>query len=91
MNWIINTECAQKLGKRVRAVREAKGWTQLAFAALSGYSRVAVWQWETGRNSLSVLRFAHLCSELGVSPGAILELDDKEFKRYIKTLTPDYE
>ena len=39
-----------ELGKRVRAARDAKGWTQAETAIAMGVSRVCIANWESGRH-----------------------------------------
>jgi Zn-dependent peptidase ImmA (M78 family)/DNA-binding XRE family transcriptional regulator len=55
----------EELGKRIRAAREACGFTQEAIAARIGVSRPAVVQMESGQRSVSSLELDRLAFALG--------------------------
>ena len=40
-------------GAEEKAIREARGWTQLQMAEAIGVSETAVWMWEDGRRNIS--------------------------------------
>jgi ribosome-binding protein aMBF1 (putative translation factor) len=47
MPQISEEEYYTRIGRRIRQLREARGWTQSELAALVGVTHVAVSQWET--------------------------------------------
>lgn len=52
-------------GRRIKQLREAKGWTQEELAERSGVSAQAVSHYETGRRSPLFSTAVHLAAALG--------------------------
>lgn len=64
------------LGKKVRELRERRGWTQAQLAEKVGYSSSAgVNEVEQGRANASAERLVRLADAFGVSVGDLLELE----------------
>jgi transcriptional regulator with XRE-family HTH domain len=61
------------LGRRLRAMRQAKGWSQAALAQRATITREYVAYIEGGRSDPSVGILRKLAKALGVKPGALLD------------------
>lgn len=78
----------EHLGKTLRVLRKAKGWTQQEFAVLTGLSRGTIANMETGRQAVSAHQAYLLASTLGLRRvdelfpllPALLEDDEDEIK-----------
>lgn len=62
-----------RLGKNVRRLREAKGWSQEAYADEAGIHRTYVSDIERGARNPTVSVVEKLAKPLGVSAGALLD------------------
>jgi transcriptional regulator with XRE-family HTH domain len=62
-----------RLGKNVRRLREAKGWSQEAFADEAGIHRTYVSDIERGARNPTVVVVERLALPLGVKPGSLLD------------------
>jgi len=62
----------QRLGRNVRALREAKGWSQEDFADRAGIHRTYVSDIERGRRNPTITVVEKLAAPLGVSAGELL-------------------
>ena len=51
---------------RIRAAREAMGISQVRLAALSGYSREQICQWEKRRRTPNIYQYEDLVQALGL-------------------------
>ena len=60
------------LGKRVRQLREAKGWSQEEFAHVAGIHRTYAGQVERGEKNLSFTNLTKLAGVLGVALSELL-------------------
>jgi Zn-dependent peptidase ImmA (M78 family)/DNA-binding XRE family transcriptional regulator len=63
---------AASVGQRIRANREALGWTQSDLAARLGRTQTAVSYWESGRRSLSLDDLVDVARVLGVPSAELL-------------------
>lgn len=63
------------LGLRVRALREAAGFTQGALADVVGFSRPTINKIEIGREDLGASRLIRLAAALGVDVGSLFRAD----------------
>ena len=67
---------AKRLGKRIRTLREAKGFTLAELGATKRgvvyFQRQHVWKMETGRVTPTLAALAHFARRLEVSPAALL-------------------
>lgn len=63
---------AAGVGQRIRAVREALGWTQGELAARLQRTQTAVSYWESGRRSLSLDDLVDVARVLGVASSELL-------------------
>ena len=62
-----------EIGRRIRALREAAGMTQVQFHTAAGVSQGYAWRMEAGRQNLSVRSLARVALALGTSMSVILE------------------
>src|SRR6266536_835805 len=63
---------AADVGQRIRAIREARGWTQSDLAARLQRTQTAVSYWESGRRSLSLDDLVEVARVLGVPNAELL-------------------
>lgn len=61
------------VGDNVRALRQAKGWTQEQFAERSGFSQQYISGLEGGRRNPTVVSLFELAQALGVAPAELLQ------------------
>ena len=61
------------VGTNVRALRQAKGWTQEQFAERSGFSQQYISGLESGRRNPTVVSLFELAQALGVDPTELLQ------------------
>lgn len=66
-------EIRARLGKNVRRLREAKGWSQEDYADRAELHRTYVSDIERGRRNPTVTVVEKLAKPLGVSPGSLLD------------------
>ena len=64
---------AKSLGKRVRALRTARGWSQERLAEEAGMHRTYMWGIEQGTRNPSLRHLSRLSDALGVPLQAIFE------------------
>ncbi len=64
----------QRLGRNVRQLREAKGWSQEDYADRAGIHRTYVSDIERGRRNPTVTVVEKLAEPLGVSSGSLLDI-----------------
>jgi transcriptional regulator with XRE-family HTH domain len=64
---------AKALGRRIRQLRQAKGWSQEFLADEAGMHRTYLWGIEQGVRNPSVRHLTRLAEALGVSLGALFE------------------
>jgi transcriptional regulator with XRE-family HTH domain len=64
---------AKSLGKRVRALRTARGWSQERLAEEAGMHRTYMWGIEQGTRNPSLRHLARLSDALGVPLHSIFE------------------
>jgi transcriptional regulator with XRE-family HTH domain len=62
-----------RLGRNLRRLREAKGWSQEAFADEAGIHRTYVSDIERGVRNPTILVVEKLARPLGVTAGSLLE------------------
>jgi transcriptional regulator with XRE-family HTH domain len=62
-----------RLGRNVRRLREAKGWSQEAYADEAGIHRTYVSDIERGARNPTITVVEKLASPLGVSAGSLLD------------------
>lgn len=61
-----------KIGKRIRRIRETKGWSQEELARRCGVSPGFIGQIERGTRSMSLDTFAGMCREMEANADALL-------------------
>jgi transcriptional regulator with XRE-family HTH domain len=59
-------EIQKRLGKRIKALRLKRGWTQDEFADLSGLHRAQVGAFENGRMNITIASLHLVAQTLGV-------------------------
>ncbi len=64
---------AKSLGKRVRALRTARGWSQERLAEEAGMHRTYMWGIEQGTRNPSLRHLSRLSDALGVPLQSIFE------------------
>jgi transcriptional regulator with XRE-family HTH domain len=64
---------AKSLGKRVRALRTARGWSQERLAEEAGMHRTYMWGIEQGTRNPSLRHLSRLSDALGVTLQSIFE------------------
>lgn len=65
------------IGKRIKALRLARGWTQRELAAKLGYTaHTTLVRIENGKTDLSRPRLIQFAEVLGVSPAYLIGLED---------------
>lgn len=62
----------QRLGRNVRALRDAKGWSQEDYADRAGIHRTYVSDIERGRRNPTITVVEKLAAPLGVPAGELL-------------------
>ena len=63
----------QRLGKNLRRLRDAKGWSQEAFAHEAGIHRTYVSDIERGARNPTIVILEKLAKPLGVPPADLLD------------------
>lgn len=64
----------QEIGKRIRAARERRGWTQMTFAQEANVSLSSVQRWERGEMP-PVRELIRLSGVLKIDPEQLVELE----------------
>lgn len=83
-----------EIGKRISALREAKGWTTNRLANLCGLSQSFLRAVELGEKGISVESLALVCESLGVSLRAFFDVPevgegpDEALRRRLEGLSP---
>ena len=65
----------ERLGARIRILREAKGWNQERFAAEAGIDRSYAHGLERGVRNITVLKLRQIATALGVKMTAFFTVD----------------
>jgi transcriptional regulator with XRE-family HTH domain len=68
-----NNIVAKAVGKRVRALRTARAWSQERLAEEAGMHRTYMWGIEQGARNPSLRHLAHLADALGVPLKSLFE------------------
>jgi transcriptional regulator with XRE-family HTH domain len=63
----------QRLGRNVRQLREAKGWSQEDYADRAEIHRTYVSDIERGRRNPTITVVEKLAKPLGVNPGSLIQ------------------
>src|SRR5262245_11144421 len=66
------SEMLQRVGARVRAEREHRGWSRRELSEHCGVSERFLAQLEAGAGNISLVRFAEVAAALGTTPAALL-------------------
>ena len=65
-------------GQRVRAERERRKWSQEELARRADLHRTYIGGVERGERNTSLLKILAIARALGVSPGALIDVDDPQ-------------
>ncbi|SFP85899.1 helix-turn-helix domain-containing protein [Sphingomonas rubra] len=68
----MRVDLRERLGRNVRALREAQGWSQEEYADRSGLHRTYVSAIERGRRNPTIDVVERLAAPFGVEPGSLL-------------------
>jgi transcriptional regulator with XRE-family HTH domain len=69
----VEKRAARKFGKRLRELRERRGWSQEELAIHADISKNYVGEVERGENNVSIHYIARLAHALGVTLGQLFE------------------
>lgn len=75
-----------RVGGRVRAEREHRGWSRRELSKQCGVSERFLAQLEAGAGNISLVRFAQVATALGTTPAALLAESDADPARPIALL-----
>lgn len=76
-----NHDVPSELSKRLRQLREEKGFSLAALSRLAGISKPSIWAWETGKTVPRSRSLHALAAALGVSISEILGQNDAQNHR----------
>lgn len=74
----ILVDALKLFGKRLIALRKAKGWSQEALALESGIARSYLGGVERGQRNIALVNICRLAEALNVKPSALLDFGDTE-------------
>ncbi|MEO3860915.1 helix-turn-helix transcriptional regulator [Acrocarpospora sp. B8E8] len=63
---------ARAIGVRIRAAREARGWTQTDLADRTGYTQATISRWEGGHRDITAIDLLRVADALGVTAADLL-------------------
>lgn len=69
------TTVAKTLGKRIRRLRQEKGWSQEYLANEAGMHRTYLWGIERGVRNPCIRHLSQIADALGVTVGALFDCD----------------
>ena len=69
------TTVAKALGKRIRRLRQEKGWSQEYLANEAGMHRTYLWGIERGVRNPCIRHLSQIADALGVTVGALFDCD----------------
>lgn len=67
----------KQFGKRLAALRKAKGWSQEALALESGIARSYLGGVERGQRNIALVNICRLADALNLKPSVLLDFEDK--------------
>jgi transcriptional regulator with XRE-family HTH domain len=67
-----------RIGEKVKALREAKEWTQKEFASQAGVSAAYIYLVESGQQNMTLLVFRQMADALGISMESLLSVGKGE-------------
>lgn len=68
-------DARKQFGKRLAALRKARGWSQEALALESGIARSYLGGVERGQRNIALVNICRLAEALEVKPGELFEFD----------------
>lgn len=71
-------DARKQFGKRLAALRKAKGWSQEALALESGIARSYLGGVERGQRNIALVNICRLAEALSLKPSALLDFDAKD-------------
>ena len=71
-------EAQKRLGKRIRALREARGYTQDKLSSLAGFTQKYLGEVERGAGNITIELLTKLADALGVPLSVVLETEHEQ-------------
>lgn len=71
-------DAQKQFGKRLAALRKARGWSQEVLALESGIARSYLGGVERGQRNIALVNICRLAEALNLKPSALLDFDDTE-------------
>jgi len=78
----MSKDVVRKVGRRIRELRQKKGWSQEKLAEEAGLHRTYIGQVERGEKSIGVDRRRRVAVALGVPPSEILDVEPMADERH---------
>lgn len=69
-------DARKQFGKRLAALRKARGWSQEALALESGIARSYLGGVERGQRNIALVNICRLAEALNLKPSVLLDFDD---------------
>lgn len=69
-------DAQKQFGKRLAALRKARGWSQEALALESGIARSYLGGVERGQRNIALVNICRLAEALSLKPSVLLDFDD---------------
>ena len=73
----VSSDICVRLGKRIRDLRKAKGWTQFEMAEKMGFDRSYIAEVETGKIEICLRNLEIVARIFGLEPHQLLTLPPK--------------
>jgi transcriptional regulator with XRE-family HTH domain len=73
----VSSDICVRLGKRIRDLRKAKGWTQFEMAEKMGSDRSYIAEVETGKIEICLRNLEIVAQTFGIEPHQLLRLPSK--------------
>jgi transcriptional regulator with XRE-family HTH domain len=68
----MSTGICQQVGKRIRTLRQKRGWRQVDLAVAAGVGKTHISDIENGKRELGLLTLERIANALGLPPGDLL-------------------
>jgi transcriptional regulator with XRE-family HTH domain len=73
----VSSDICVRLGERIRALRNEKGWTQFEMAERMGFDRSYIAEVETGKIEICLRNLEIVAETFGLEPHQLLKLPSK--------------
>jgi len=74
---VVSSDICMRLGKRIRDLRNARGWTQFEMAEQMGFDRSYIAEVETGKIEICLRNLEIVAETFGLEPHQLLKLASK--------------